>query len=71
MAIKGTWTWAIFLVITTPYVFTILKCLFQICFTSNKQQANKENAHKKKATKEEKTNKKEKTNEEEKTNEKE
>lgn len=44
MVFDGSWTWAIFLVIIAPYVFTILRCLWQLCFKSNKQQTFNKNA---------------------------
>ncbi|CAG2231384.1 CHS1 [Mytilus edulis] len=32
MTTEVTWTWALVLVIIAPYVFTILRCLWQLCF---------------------------------------
>lgn len=58
-AIDEKWIWAVFVVITTPYVLTILKSLLQMCFkTSERNQTNEEN----------KTNEGDESNEKQKTN---
>ncbi|CAG2190883.1 CHS1 [Mytilus edulis] len=59
-SIDVKWIWAVFVVIITPYVLTILKSLLQMCFkTSEKNKTNEEN----------KTNEDNKTNEGNKTHE--
>lgn len=34
--VEVTWLWALFLVTTTPYVFTFAKCVWRICFKNTR-----------------------------------
>nr|XP_022324471.1 uncharacterized protein LOC111125208 isoform X3 [Crassostrea virginica] len=35
-SVEVTWLWALFLVTTTPYVFTFAKCVWRICFKNTR-----------------------------------